>query len=207
VTAVSGSLTLEDDEQIRCGDATDATLAWVGAANEWLFDNANITGPTAFRLGTDTSATAWQVRNDSDSNLFEVQGDGQIICSGNLRVNDDLPIQVGTDDDFTITHANATDDVSFTSVNANAKLIWQLGSSNATSDFRIQESGGNIVFRVDGAERIGFFNTAPTGQSAAYTPSNVTAVRAYDANATSIDELADVLGTLIADLKLTGLLG
>lgn len=34
-----------------------------------------------------------------------------------------------------------------------------------------------------------------------YTPSNVTTDRSYDANATTIDELADVLGTLIADLR------
>lgn len=39
-----------------------------------------------------------------------------------------------------------------------------------------------------------------------YTPTNVTADRAYDANATSLDEIADVLGTLIADLQLTGLI-
>jgi hypothetical protein len=34
-----------------------------------------------------------------------------------------------------------------------------------------------------------------------YTPTNVSTDRAYDANATTIDELADVLGTLIADLQ------
>lgn len=37
--------------------------------------------------------------------------------------------------------------------------------------------------------------------SSAYTTSNVTTVRTYDANATSLDELADIVGTLIADLK------
>lgn len=40
----------------------------------------------------------------------------------------------------------------------------------------------------------------------AYTVTNVTADRAYDANATTLDELADVLGTLIADLQAYGLL-
>lgn len=43
--------------------------------------------------------------------------------------------------------------------------------------------------------------------SAAYTPTNVTTDRAYDANATSVDELADVVGTLISDLQATGLIG
>lgn len=34
-----------------------------------------------------------------------------------------------------------------------------------------------------------------------YTPSNVMADRSYDANSTTLDEIADVLGTLIADLQ------
>jgi hypothetical protein len=38
-----------------------------------------------------------------------------------------------------------------------------------------------------------------------YTPTNVVTDRAYDANATTVEELADVLGTLIADLKKKGI--
>lgn len=40
----------------------------------------------------------------------------------------------------------------------------------------------------------------------AYTPTNVTADRAYDADATTVAELGDVLGTLIADLQTAGIL-
>lgn len=40
-----------------------------------------------------------------------------------------------------------------------------------------------------------------------YTPTNVTTDRAFDANSTSIDELADVVGTLIADIQATGIFG
>lgn len=43
--------------------------------------------------------------------------------------------------------------------------------------------------------------------SSAYTPTNVTTDRSYDANSTSIDELADVVGTIIADLQAKGILG
>jgi hypothetical protein len=38
-----------------------------------------------------------------------------------------------------------------------------------------------------------------------YTPTNVTTDRAYDADATTVDELADVLGTLISDLGAAGM--
>lgn len=43
--------------------------------------------------------------------------------------------------------------------------------------------------------------------SSAYTPTNVTTDRSYDANATSLDELADVVGTIISDLQAKGILG
>ena len=39
-----------------------------------------------------------------------------------------------------------------------------------------------------------------------YTPTNVTVDRSYDANATTLDEVADVLGSLIQDLQTAGLL-
>ncbi len=39
-----------------------------------------------------------------------------------------------------------------------------------------------------------------------WAPTNVTTDKVFDANATSIDELADVLGTLITALKSQGLL-
>lgn len=54
---------------------------------------------------------------------------------------------------------------------------------------------------------IGFYGTTPAAQSAAYTITNVTPTRTYDADSTTLDEIADVLGTLIADLQLTGLIG
>lgn len=55
---------------------------------------------------------------------------------------------------------------------------------------------------------LGFFGTTPVARTGkVYTVTNVTTDRAYNANSTSIDELADVLGSLIADLQAYGLLG
>jgi Pectate lyase superfamily protein len=42
-------------------------------------------------------------------------------------------------------------------------------------------------------------------ESQKYSASNVSAHRAYDANATTVDELANVVGTLIADLRAKGI--
>lgn len=56
-------------------------------------------------------------------------------------------------------------------------------------------------------QKLGFFNKTPVVQPSAYTPSNVTTDRSYNANSTTLDEVADVLGTLIADLQSLGLIG
>lgn len=42
---------------------------------------------------------------------------------------------------------------------------------------------------------------ALTAATDPYTPTNVTTDRSFDADSTTVDELADVLGTLIADLQ------
>ena len=47
--------------------------------------------------------------------------------------------------------------------------------------------------------------TLVVGTQQTYSITNVTTDRAYDANATSLDEVADALGTLIADLRTIGL--
>lgn len=49
-------------------------------------------------------------------------------------------------------------------------------------------------------------NAAPTATTSTYTPTNVTTDRTYDADATTTAELADVLGTLIADLQSSGII-
>lgn len=56
-------------------------------------------------------------------------------------------------------------------------------------------------------QKLGFYGATPVVRPAAYTPSNVTTDRTYDANSTTLDEVADVLGTLIADLQALGLIG
>lgn len=69
--------------------------------------------------------------------------------------------------------------------------------------FATTTSGDIQINPVDG---LGFFGVTPAVQTAAYTPTNITTDRSYDANATTLDEVADVLGTLIADLQAYGLL-
>ncbi|MBR23376.1 MAG: hypothetical protein CMF57_13220 [Leifsonia sp.] len=60
------------------------------------------------------------------------------------------------------------------------------------------DGSGEYDAKLNQIKRLG----ATTGT---YTLSNVSAIRVLDADATSVAELADVLGTLINDLKVTGI--
>lgn len=94
------------------------------------------------------------------------------------------------------------------------------GGQDAVSDFMIMGDTDASLFFVDvsadlvntgklkhNGSTLGFYGATPVAKSSAYTPSNVTTDRSYDANATTLDEVADVLGTLIADLQNVGLIG
>ena len=76
---------------------------------------------------------------------------------------------------------------------ANAHALY-FSNSAPLDKLRIMDDLGN--------ERI----VPDVGVQQVYTPTNVTTDRSYDANLTTVDELADVLGTLIADLQATGII-
>jgi len=82
------------------------------------------------------------------------------------------------------------------------------GSTANLTEWRDEVAGGSnaILSRISSS---GTFvgPISVTNPSSAYTPTNVTTDRAYDANATTLDEVADVLGTVIADLQAKGILG
>lgn len=66
---------------------------------------------------------------------------------------------------------------------------------------------GDNYICANTTDTLSFFGAAGSTQSAAYTPSNVTPDRTFDASSTNLGELANVLGTLIADLQAYGLIG
>lgn len=72
--------------------------------------------------------------------------------------------------------------------------------------FDADDGSGALALQTIPAGKIGFFGTTPVVRTAAFTPTNVTPDRAYDADTVAVAELADVVGTIIADLQSYGLL-
>lgn len=80
-------------------------------------------------------------------------------------------------------------------------------SSAGAVTFDAIGSGAGFLFGSSSSKKIGFYGVTPVVQSAAYTVSNYTTDRSIDKSTATLGEAIDVLLTLIADLKLTGIIG
>lgn len=107
------------------------------------------------------------------------------------------------------------DGTAFASMGSNTAGLYAEDVGGTVRMFAIDEAGvtGAIVM-ASGALTSGKIPVATANgrltdltASSAYTPTNVTTDRSYDANATTLDEIADVVGTMIADLQAKGILG
>jgi hypothetical protein len=84
--------------------------------------------------------------------------------------------------------------------------IWtEKGSGGGTARDLVLGADSTELVRFQTGSKIGFFGVTPVARPAAYTVTNGATDRAYDASATTVGELANVLNTLIADLRGLGL--
>lgn len=89
----------------------------------------------------------------------------------------------------------------------NSSITTQLAIAANGRDFILDTTTGT-KWGTATNEKQGWWNATPVVQNTGWgSITNVSSDKAYDANATTIDELADVLGTLIATLVTYGVLG
>ena len=90
-----GNLTLDDNDNLQIGtggdldishDGTDSLIA--STTGDLTIDNQNATGSTIFLLGSDTSATDFQIQNNSASALLSIDGSGAMDVTGATNFND-----------------------------------------------------------------------------------------------------------------------
>lgn len=81
------------------------------------------------------------------------------------------------------------------------KIVYGSGNESA---FKIENAAGVTMFevRADGT----IVNNLGRVAEATYVATNVTTDRSYDADTADVAEVADVLGTLIADLRAAGII-
>ena len=80
------------------------------------------------------------------------------------------------------------------------------GTAQAVDYIEILDESGTTKAKITKDGIVTASGFVPLSGITTYTASNVSTDRSYDANATTVDELADVLGTLIADLRTIGLI-
>lgn len=90
----AGDITLADSDSVIFGAGSDLTVSHdgtnssiVSVTGDFTIDNQLATGSTIMLLGTDTSATDFQVQNDSASAVFTVDGAGSTTVTGTFDVS------------------------------------------------------------------------------------------------------------------------
>lgn len=143
-------------------------------------------------------------------------GGASIISCGQIRptsafINNNARLFADAADIFAQYNSTSAQEYQLYGTRTDASNYERLALRTAAGSYTITpEAAGTGTLRglILGAAStsIGFFGVTPAARAAAYTPTNVTTDRSFDANASSTAELADVLGTLIADLQAYGLL-
>ena len=167
----------------RGASSSTAVAHTAGATVTQVFDNHQIiavSGIKTFFLNVPATTTCWLPQVSGSQ--APINGQIFVIACPGIGASIATPLIIKADDQpgTELCRINVT--------NGSVTLMFDSGSLSY------------IVLSVTGARELG-------ATSPAYTPTNVTTDRSYDANATTIDELADTLGTLIADLKANGVIG
>ncbi len=134
----------------------------------------------------------------TDGGILIGSGTGALTALG-VATNGQIPIGDGTTDPVLAVITGTANKITVT----NGAGTITLTIPDAVTLVTLTLSGD---LNHDGTN-IGFYGTTPVAQSSAYSPTNVSTDRAYDADSTTINELADILGTLITDLQATGIIG
>lgn len=169
---------------------------------------ANKTGGGKDQITLSSTTAGAGVTIGADTNLYRsaagtLKTDGSIIAVGDISTTGGgLSSGSSITATYGILARSGTNQVNISGDGVNPIITF--GSAEDTNLYR----GNSNQLKTDDALMV-VGNFAANGATPAarpdYTTSNVTTDRAYDANSTSIDEVADVLGTVIADLIAIGL--
>ena len=201
--------------QILAG-ATVGTRVVFDAFNVAPFTGSITTEHIGFRIGNLSDggggATIHGIQSNMNNGLFIVQ-------LGTAPSEHGPEFRIGS----TLAHIGDLDtNIAFTTdqfdINCNGVNMFRAFSNGAADfvsvnpglndiDFFVNGDTGTLIRTNAAIDGLGFHGVTAVALSPAYTVTNGAVDRAYNANATTLDELADVVGTVIADLQAKGLLG
>jgi hypothetical protein len=183
--------------RIGLGAAAHASLA-INAIRGALIDGSADEAQLTIQ-GHSTQTNSLLVLEDSAGNdQVTVSNDGAVIINEEGNAAD---FRVESDGDANCLHVNGTNNTT------------QVGASSASDSAKFYVNGKlstsgeteiNGDLNHDGSN-IGFYGVTPAARPSAYSITNGTTDRAMDCNATTLDEIADLIFTLQGDLTSQGL--
>lgn len=176
--------------------ATGTRLAQIQLFNDdWYLDNNVVNGLVQFRsTKTATADNNWMTHTPGAGVEIRYANDDMFeVNEQHLKLNAQSAVSTNPYIDF---HVDAVRN-GFVQIGSSTDQ-WRIFSAIHGQNFKIigEDAGGTATDLLDLDP-----DTIPV-----YTPTNVVTDRSYDANSTTVAELADVLGTLIADLQANALL-
>ena len=135
----------------------------LGTNKEMNINNTSSTGKIIMKLGTDTTATKYSVKNSSDTDLFSVKGDGTVypLTNSGGSIIDYIHVE-------NITANNQGTTLTIDGNNANYTSILNLSGSAIMSSNNWNTNGSNIRYTGTTTKKIFFkvtiiFNGNPSG--------------------------------------------
>jgi hypothetical protein len=172
----------------RFTDFSDAKAFFISSSPNGYFINSSIANPGFVTLGS--TFLGIRARNTIPAPTA-VEANDQIVTFMGMAY-DGTSYAIGTSDGFLFgAYVEAT----------------AVASGEIDQAWRWKHLGQAPVFEITSGNTIGFHGVTPVARSTGWAVSNVTSDKTFNADSTSINELADVLGTLINELVNKGLLG
>lgn len=200
--------------------------ASVSGGTGFLFNNSRV--DMDFDINGDNTLDVYKMDASLDANQFTVTStrasaagmtwDGMDVLASTLTVTGTTAVTNATGVNlFDIKRPTITDSSAVTITAAATVRIADAplaaGSVTITSPYALWVDAGQVKFDgsliVDGSTRIngGFgLNVSPQGAQTGWSVTNVTEDKTYDADSTTLGEIADVLGTLITRLIAMGVI-
>lgn len=138
------------------------------------------------------STTAFQVQQSDGTDVLEID-----TINRKLKVTSATTGQSTIDAGLIVNNSAGGDTIDDFSVKTTSNY-------NAIN---VDASNDDITIMSNASGKVGFFGATPSVQDTGWSVTNETTDRVYDTDSTTVNELADVLGTLIEELKSKGLIG
>jgi hypothetical protein len=155
--------------------------------------DTNISSPTESQLLVyDSINSQWKNTNTIDGDL-NITGD--VTVSGTISSLEVSSGQSTINNGLIVNYSGGGDSIDDFVVNTNDYMA-----------IEVSASGNSITIMEDSLGKIGFFGATPTTQSTGWSVTGTTSLQTFTVGAITLDDLSEVVGTIINELKNKGLI-